>query len=160
MLFTSAVAALLALSPACRTVAQGSGGNVPRAEPIIELRLAQEAPAPGFVRMEFLGRKGGVYVAERGIVSDDGIEQIHVQRGAGGLLLDVHFSPEGAARLVEATKGGVGQHLAVLAKSRLAGASPIVAPLTVAGRRVTIGLTLPSSAAEEIAASIAARWPQ
>ncbi|MDQ3996883.1 MAG: hypothetical protein M3303_07665 [Gemmatimonadota bacterium] len=157
-LFTSALAALMALSCG-RQPAQISGAPVAQQKPIIQLRLAQETPGPGFVRMEFLGRKGGVYVAERSIVSDDGIEQVHVQPAADGLLLDVHFSPEGAARLVEATKAGVGLQLAVLAKSRLVAAAPIVEPLTI-GRRVNIGVYAPAESAQAIAASIAARWPR
>jgi hypothetical protein len=79
---------------------------------------------------------------------------------ARGLVLDVHLSPQAATRLVEATKEGIGRlQLAVLVNSGLAAASPIVQPLT-SGRRVQIGLDLPVKIAEEVAASIAARWPQ
>lgn len=157
---TLVVAALTALSAPGTTLAQSGRGQVAPAEPVIQLRFAQDVAAPGFVRMEFLGREGGRYVAERSIVSDDGIEQVHIQPTADGLVLDVHFSSEAAARLVDATKDGVGRlQIAVLLNSGLAEASPIVQPLT-SGRRVHIGLNLPMKIAEGVAASIAARWPQ
>jgi hypothetical protein len=158
--FTLAAAALIALSTAGETLAQGSGGQVAQREPIIQLRFAQDAPALGFVRMEFLAQKGSRYVAERSIVSDDGIERVYVEPTADGLVLDVHFSPEAAARLVDAAREGVGRlQIAVLVKSRLAAAAPIVGPLST-GRRVAIGVELPRNSVDEIAASIAARWPQ
>jgi preprotein translocase subunit SecD len=155
--FTSALAALVAVSCERASVARISGDPIAHQQPILQLRLAQETPRPGFVRMEFLGRTGGVYVAERSVVSDDGIEHIDVEPTADGLLLDVQFSPEGAARLAEATRAAVGLHLAVLATSRLVGAARIVGPLS-GERRVTMEFHAPPELAQAIAASIAARW--
>jgi hypothetical protein len=158
--FHVGAAALIALSAAGETLAQSAGGQVAQQQPIIELRLAREAPAPGFVRMEFLGRQGGVYVAERSIVSDDGIEKVGIHPRADQLLLDVHFAPAAAARLSEATREGVGRlQIAVLIESRLAAAAPIASPVGALGR-VTIGLELPPRSIEAVAARIAARWPQ
>jgi hypothetical protein len=159
-LFVLAIAAAIGAWPVGEIVAQSSGGQGAQPAPIIELRLAREASAPGFVRMEFLAQRGGVYVAKGSILSDDDIKHIHVERTAKGLLLDVHYSPEAGARLREATAESVGRlHIAVLIKSRLAIAAPIMSPAGALGQ-VTISLDLPPKSAEEIAASIAARWPQ
>jgi preprotein translocase subunit SecD len=160
ILSTSSAALMLSVSTACATLAQTSGGSVAPERAILQVRLAQEAPGSGFVFREFVGRPGGVYVAERTIVSDDGIERVRVRRTATGLLLRVYFSPEGAARLAEATKAAVGRQLALLANSRLAVSSPIVSPTAPADNAVTIVLQLPPEAAREVAASIAARWPE
>ncbi len=87
-------------------------------------------------------------------MSDDGIDKVLVHPTTNGPVLDGRFFPEGAARLVEGTKGGVGRQLGVLVNSRVVAAALIVEPLPT-GRRVQIGLDLPKDSAN--AASIAAR---
>jgi preprotein translocase subunit SecD len=154
------LAALIALSVAGDALSQSSEAPVAPREPIIQLRLAQNEPAPGFVRMELLSGEGAVYVAERSILSDDDIEQVGVHRDGGRMLLDVHYSPAAGARLREATTEGVGRfRIAVLIQSRLINAPPIASPIGGLGR-VTIGGELPPQFAEAVAAKIAARWPQ
>jgi hypothetical protein len=159
-LFMTGVAALIAPAAAGDAVAQSSGGQVALQEPIIQLRLAQDAPAPGFVRMELRSGKGTVYVAERSMVSDDDIERVRVRPTPNGLLLDVHYSPAAGARLLEATTEGVGRlQVAVLIQSRLTAASPIASPVGGLGR-VTIAFDVPPESGKAIAAAIAARWPE
>jgi hypothetical protein len=163
MLIVLAVAASFAFAGGDQALAQTGGARTGQQQAIIELRFAQDAPAPGFVFMRSLsGRQRGAYVAEGNIVSDPGIERVRAEQTADGLVLDVELFEEARARLADATKAAGKRKIAVLINSRFVAAVPVVSPIASESRRLTIGLGpgLPASAAAEARASIAARWPQ
>jgi len=80
--------------------------------PVIQLRLARETPAPGFVYMDAPPPDTGIYVDERVVVSDEQIAYVRVERRGNDVLLDVRLTPDGAARLAAVTStrfaGGLG----------------------------------------------------
>jgi preprotein translocase subunit SecD len=160
VLIVLAAAALFAFSKGDQALAQASGAQLGRQQPIIELRFAHDAPAPGLTYMESVSGKRRVYVEEGNIVSDDGIRRVHAKPTADGLVLDVQFSQEAGARLVDATSRADGRQIAVLINSRLVAAVPVANAFPIGTRRITIGLELPTSAAAATAARIAARWPE
>lgn len=132
--------------------------------PTIELRIARTSPAPGFVPMEAITPRADSnagFVREDNIVSDDGMEAVTVTRTATGLVIDIQFSRDAAVQLVEAVNNiGSEQRLAVIIKSRVAVAAPVLSPILDGHQtRLQIGLELPAPAAEEISRLIAARWP-
>jgi hypothetical protein len=161
MLLVLATVAFFDFANGDQALAQTSGAGAAQQQPIIELRYGQHTPTPGFARMRSLSdRERDTYVAADNIVSDAGIERVHAKQTADGLLLDVELSEVARARLADATRTAGGRKIAVLVKSRLVGAVPVVSPIASQSRRITISLRLPPSVAAEAAASIAARWPR
>ncbi len=132
-----------------------------RSTAVIQLRLAQENPAPGFVYMAAVTQDGGFYVAEQSIVTDEDIEEARAFRRGGGLVIDVRLSPDGAARLSEVTSGHIGGRLAVVLASRLISAPVIFSTVgTTSHRHLTLGaLDLPPDLSDEIAAAVSDKWP-
>jgi hypothetical protein len=115
-----AKAALAALITGCAAAAQRNEDAIGRAaapvrEPsILEIRLAQHHPGPALRGMALVGRADTVYVSDDIVVSDDAVDSIFVRPTPTGLLLDVHFTADGAARLAEVTRANVGRQLAII----------------------------------------------
>jgi len=129
--------------------------------PLIEVRLAREQPAPGFTFMEGVAPNGGWYVQERVIVSDGDVQEASASRTPTGLVLDIRLTREAASRLSGVARQHTGSHLAVVIDGRLVETAPIVGSFSGAPHeRVQIGVDLPEAAAQQIAAAVAARWPQ
>ncbi len=170
MLWLLVTVALLVIAKGDQAHAQASGTRAAQQQPIIEVRYGRDTPAPGFAYMAgVFGNHRGAYVARDNIVSDAGIERVYAERTAEGLMLDVELSKEASARWESAIKSVGAMKMALLIKSRLVSVVPVASPPAgssrVAGpeaerRRITIDLDLPASFAAEVAASIAARWPQ
>lgn len=163
MLSLSAVAALLVLGPSGTAFAQERGIQVDPNGPLIQLRLAREAPAPGFRAMQFLASDSVIYVEERDIISDKDIEYAHAVRRPGGLvIIDLRLTREGASRLLEATKAHLRGRMAILVGSRLVTAPVIAGPVgATATRSLLVGLRdLSSEDAGEVMAAVEVRWPR
>lgn len=128
--------------------------------PVIQLRLARETPAPGFVYMDAPPPDTGIYVDERVVVSDEQIAYVRVERRGNDVLLDVRLTPDGAARLAAVTSENIGGRLATLLDSRVVSAGVIMNPIGSPDRSIGMGgLDLPQGVADEIAAAVVARWP-
>ena len=161
-LFTLAVFAACAFGPGSRPGSERAATPEPAAAPIIELRLARDTPAPGFIRASpaFASPEDPevVYMAETAIVSDADMEHIDADVVPGrGLGLWLQLTPEGAARLSRLTRENIGERLAVLLDSELM-ITPVIASEVGGG---TMHLThLPAEFAERMAARIAERWPE
>ncbi len=137
--------------------------------PIIEMRVARLAPAPGFQHMVFAYPDhlpsalrqapylSGVYVSVQPLLSDEdfgaGLDIIADPRG---LRLVMKVTPEGAARMRQ--EMSLGEHLATLVNGRLVSAAPLVGYL---GTEVPIfvGLHMPGPVADSVAAQLRARRP-
>lgn len=156
----AAAAALLALTASGKTAAQRSGLQSDPNGPVIQIRLAQKTPAPGFSAMKELATDSVFYVAGRDIVSDSDIEYARAERRPGGLVIDVRFTPAGTNRLAEVGRDHRGGRIAILVDSRLVKTVVIADPRALSSGRAQIGLKLPEKDVEEIAESIAARWPE
>jgi hypothetical protein len=142
------------------------------AHPLIQLRLARESPAPGFVFMQSVPSGAGGYVEERALVSDEDIQVASTIRKAHGLAIDIRITQEAALRLRKATKEHVGWRVGVLLAGQLLPApSLIVGPppgedstartLKPPEDKLRIFVDdLPAGDADRIAAAVAARWQQ
>lgn len=133
--------------------------SINRNEPVIQIRTARLSAAPGHVRMQSAANGAIVYVSQRSIVDDEHIVRAQAYRRSGNLAIEVFFTPDGAARLREATRASVGEHMAVLIAGQLTTAAPVMNPLSLPDGRVTIGIQLNDRTAAEFAALIAAKWP-
>ncbi|GIW51504.1 MAG: hypothetical protein KatS3mg081_0859 [Gemmatimonadales bacterium] len=102
----------------------------------------------------------GLYVADGNLVSDRDIQHVQYYLRDYGLVLDIHFSPEGAARLSEVTRQNVGKRLAIIIESELVTAPVISGPLKT--DRIQLALPqadLPQGSADRIVRAIRGRWP-
>jgi preprotein translocase subunit SecD len=128
---------------------------------LIEFRLAQQTPAPGFTVMQAAaGSDSDFYVADSVVMSDTDLVDVQVHRTARGLLLVLHPTHGGASRLNRVTSRNVGKRLAVILGGRLAVAAPIADTSAVPPKLgIDVAADLPDSAAARIAAALAARWP-
>lgn len=161
-LLTLGVLAVCAFGPGSGPPSEPAAGLARTGAPIIELRLARDAPAPGFVRASSDYASPDVpdpvYVAEAAIVSDADMEYIDADIVPGrGLGLWLHLTPEGEARLRRITGANIGARMAVLLGSELV-ITPVIASALGGG---TMHLThLPADFAGRMAARIAERWPE
>jgi preprotein translocase subunit SecD len=92
----------------------------------VEVRLAEEAPAPGLTAAP-VGQDGRVvYLHEEAILTNDGITACEVVPGSaeGRYGVEFRFTPEASRRLREATRAHIGRPVAVLLDGRV-----IVAPV-------------------------------
>jgi hypothetical protein len=144
---------------ACVATPRPPGERVNAGEPLIQMRMARLAPAPGYVPMQAATDGATAYVSGVNIVDDEQVARALVHRGSRGLSIEVWFTPEGRARLSAATSASVGQHAAVLIGGRLANVPLIVGPIGLGDGPVVMGIDVDDRIAAELTARIAAKWP-
>ena len=153
---------VFAVTVACATSRSGVGQSA-SPPPIIQLRFAQDSPAPGFVRTGWLDREGSVYIADEILLADDGIEQVRISHSPDGLTLCTRMSADAGTRLMAATAQAIGRKLAVLIESRVATVTSIAGPIGGSAVPLLIGVPLRRGSNEELAdritARVTARWP-
>jgi preprotein translocase subunit SecD len=126
---------------------------------LVEAHVARTTPAPGFVLTKSIADSS--YYLQRQVVFDDrDITSARTASSTDGLALSIHLSPQGVARLNEATRAHVGERIAVLIQGRLNNAAPIRQRITLRPEQpLTMAVRLPKADADRFAAAVAARWP-
>jgi preprotein translocase subunit SecD len=128
----------------------------------LELRLAQGARAPDLVPAAVHGQSATVYLRPQAQLSNRHIARVEAvkTRLGKGLILDVWFTKEGAARLAEVTGNHIGDSLAVLVNSVVVSV-PIIQGTLGGDPKLPsqIGVPLEAEEAAQLAAAIAKTWP-
>ncbi|HEU4642416.1 MAG TPA: hypothetical protein VFS44_08175 [Gemmatimonadaceae bacterium] len=139
--------------------AQDSSAQEPAAAPLIEFRIASTSPGPGRHRMKITKPESKtVYVPDSSFITDTDIAHVQSYPAPDGLELVVQMTPEGSERFWKVLSSHIHAVLAIMVDSRLAGAPIILSP--VSGNRLPIAVFLPRPAARDLAAKVAARWPE
>lgn len=132
------------------------------ADNLIEFRIAHDHS--GEERIPMATRIDGnvYYVEPSAILSDAHIEGVDVEFGeARGLLLHVHFTEEGVARMEGATADNVGKRLALVVNGEAFAAPLIIMPIRF-GERGSLPVALSElsrSDARQVARMVCERWP-
>lgn len=128
-------------------------------EPTIGFRLASTSPATGRQPMKLAAGDTTFYVSDSSVLSDEDIVSVRRLPSPDKLLLDVQLTPEGSARLKNATSSHIGERLALVIDSRLLSA-PLI-KTAVGGEKLMVGaVNLPKELVTEAASTVEARWPQ
>ena len=143
----SLLAALLA--PSGALVGQGE------TPPIIELRFAVTAPAPGHVPRQLADSV--FYVSEQVLLSDADIVRADTSRYEGRVMIHVRLRPQAAARLEAETRDRIGDRVAVFFSGELHSAAEILSALSASLGMVVGGIESPKG--DSVAAQVLARWP-
>ena len=81
----------------------------------LEVRLAEEQPATGLVEASVSHSNKKVYLHETAIVTNADVADARVVPARGTAFdVAVSFTPQGAAKMADATQGHVGRPLAIL----------------------------------------------
>lgn len=159
--------AFLAIVTACRPGDQRSSldtlhtqaGDTGRRVTLVEAHVARTAPAPGFVLTKSIA-DSSFYLQRQLVFDDRDITSARTALSTDGLALSIHLSPQGVARLNEATRAHFGERLAVLIQGHLNSAALIAQKMNVRPEQpLTMAVRLPKADADRFAAAVAARWP-
>ena len=86
----------------------------------LEIRLAEERPAPGLVVAATPGSQRLIYLHQEVVLGNDDIGQSWVvDDGSGKYGVGLEFLPDGAGRLRQATARHIGRPIAVLVDGRV-----------------------------------------
>ncbi len=138
-----------------QTSARKSAGT----ESVIQFRFAEDSAGPGVEEVQWLTREGRLYVSAEPILSDSGIEHVDVHSMAEGLMLCLYLFKHARAPVREATGQGIGRQLAALINGRVVSVARVMSAIGGAPA-LSMGVYAPRRIADEIAASVAAQWPQ
>ncbi len=122
--------------------------------PIIELRIARTAAAPGYTARRLADST--FYVSDSILVSDSVIEHAETSCCQGRLLVSIRLAPQAALRVAGATKNHVWDRMAVFLDGEFTAAVIIVDPIQGPALQLELG---PPARVDRIAAKISARWP-
>jgi preprotein translocase subunit SecD len=131
----------------------------PQTANLIDLRLAQEEPAPDFDRHEYQGRV--LYVARRATITDADLHAVRSRVRGDRLLLNLYLLPDGTQRLHRITGENVGKRLIFLLDGRMRG-DPVIQSAVAANPdlALTTAVDLPAGEAERIVEAIRRKWPE
>lgn len=159
--------AFLAIVTACRPGEQRnsldtlhtSAGDTGRRVTLVEAHVARTTPAPGFALTKSIA-DSSFYLQRQLVFDDRDITSARTALSTDGLALSIHLSPQGVARLNEATRAHFGERLAVLIQGHLNSAALIAQKMNVRPEQpLTMAVRLPKADADRFAAAVAARWP-
>lgn len=125
-------------------------------EPVLELRLARDQPAEGYVEMAAPDGER-LYVQETAVVSDRDILYAHAEPISEGVLLTVRLNVEARERLSQRTAEHIGRPLAVLSGSRVVYTGRVASAL--GAPTSSIGMVLTDEERRILMKRIAERWP-
>ena len=116
----AAVTATIVMSAGALSYQLGTFGTTPLFAAVrFEMRLAEDAPAPGLIVAQ-TGHSGRlVYVHPEIIVNNDDIDHAWTFQDAVGFGVAMKFLPSGALRIRQATTAHVGRPLALLIDGRV-----------------------------------------
>jgi hypothetical protein len=140
---------------ACSRDSQTTHGLSSSVAPIIEFRLAYEAPRPGLQRIDH-GVTSAFMEAEP-ILSNTDLEAVRAHVRNSGVIVQIDFEDKGAAKLRAATGRSVGNMMALLIDGRVV--SLVTIADTIEGSSpTTVAIDLPSEEADRLARAISRAW--
>jgi SecD-like export protein len=146
-------------SPSSEKVKAADWGRVPV---VIELRLAEGAPAPGLVPAAVYGQADTVYLHSEPEISNTHIARVEAvkTRIGSGLVLEVWLTKAGAERIADVTAHHIGDSLAVLVNSVLVSVPIIQEPIDPGTRQPSdIGVPLGPQESGQLARAVSKTWP-
>jgi len=151
----------MAVAASARDVRPGHEGS-----PLIQIQFVHKEPGQGRIAAEssYLPPEdeGPFYLEEPAILADPQIQHVQVGRGPEGeMALILKFTPEGVARLRDATTPRVGSLIGLTLDSHLVTVTRIITPFSGQGDHLTVPLSpqLPKEFRTAVANEIRARWP-
>lgn len=142
---------LAGCSPVVTSATFSDGGGS-----LISIHLATDREQAGLKPVRFEGQV--IFMESDPILGDGEIAAVHSGRSAQGVVLDVHFTAEGAEELRKVTAENVGNRLVLMFGSKVVGVPVIRSRLE--GPRVQ--MPIPAASADEaevIVERVRARWP-
>lgn len=143
--------------------AAGAPRPVLAQDSVIELRIAEDRPAPGRTQMSVPGAAHPVYVVRSVLASDDDLEEANAIIVDGTLTLDLELTDTASERLFTVTAEMIGRRIALLIDSKMISAPVIRAPIGGSqSRRIQVAVSvddLPHNVPSEVVASVTNRWP-
>lgn len=151
------VAAILVLAASHLEPVAAQQGSVAADTVLIEIREARMIPGEGYARMQSLRDGAPAYVGASPIVSDGDITAAEAWLANGQVMLVLQLTPDGEARLNAFTNTSREVHMAILVRGQLANALPVHGPISY-DDRMNIVLELPPAMADDVIATVEARW--
>jgi preprotein translocase subunit SecD len=147
------VLALVALAACARVTPKNAV-----AAPLIELRMAHQIAAPELQRVEHEGRT--FYLETRSVFADNDLKLVEPSMRGDTMFLELYPTPEGSARLRQATGDNIGKHLALLVNSRVRSIPVIQSAIGTPEQSIQTWVRLEPDEVERIPERIRSRWPQ
>jgi preprotein translocase subunit SecD len=92
---------------------------------LLEIRLAEGAPAPGLTQATIQNSTERVYLHDMPVVTNNDVLQARLTESDGHFSIAVRFSPEGAAKMATATTAHIGRPLAVIVNGEVIAAPTV-----------------------------------
>ena len=142
----------------CLTV-PGFGKRTGTEANLVELRIARQTPATGFV-LERSASDSSFYVQRRVVIGDSDVKSARTAPSTKGLALTIRLTAAGADRFNSATKAHIRERLGVFIEGRLNSAPVIAQGMNLhADQPITIAVYLTDADAKRFAGAAAAKWP-
>lgn len=127
-----------------------------QASPILEVRLAEEAPGAGLSETTVAGSSAKIHLHPETVVTNADVVSAHVIRGdrAGTFNVGIMFSSDGSAKMEKATQAHLNKPLAILVNGRVVSAPVLRSEIR---RSAVITGDLTKAEADALAASLSAR---
>jgi beta-lactamase class D len=123
--------------------------------PLIEARLVHDSSAPRLVAAEYRGET--LYLDPQPVFSDPDFLAVHASVRPGQVVIDLRCRPEGDERTRSVTAAAIGRRMAILWDSEVRGAPTVRSAVGCTGTQ--IGFDAPAHEADQVAATVRARWP-